>query len=197
MSTGTLSKLTDFQGTDGPYVALYNWSRAVYEVMGYSTTAYPSYAKHLTIAANGQISDWKLHAATPLSYGTAQNLRRVRLNALWNSLSQHSKMAFVLLWVFIDPTSLNTREGEFRKWSKPRLEVEIDHQGHFRTCHLRKFTMKAGRPRLRIQVCAFYLSTKLTFVEVKKVRLQLERRFRMIATVLMTDFSIVCPTSSK
>jgi hypothetical protein len=60
-------------------------------------------------------------------------MRRLQLNALLNSLSfQHSKMGFVLLWVLIDPTSLDTRNGEFRKWSRPRLGVEIDHQGEFR-----------------------------------------------------------------
>jgi len=81
-------------------------------------------------ATNEQSSAWDLYAAS--SFGTEQNLRRVQLNGLWNQLQhQHSKMAFVLLWVFIDPTSLDNRNGDFPEWTTPRLEIEID-QGQFR-----------------------------------------------------------------
>jgi hypothetical protein len=110
---------------------LYNWSRALLNAKGYSTTTYATYAKHLITATNEQSSAWNLYAASSL--GTEKNLRRVRLSGLWNQLQhQHSKMAFALLWVFIDPTSLDNRNGDFPEWTRPRLQIEIDHQGQFR-----------------------------------------------------------------
>jgi len=101
-------------------------------------------------------------------------------------------MAFVLLWVFIDPTSLNTRDGEFRKWSKPRLEVEIDHQGHFRNPSLGEVYYEGGETKETkgsnrgTQIC--FEATTLIAQAFGDARQSLEHRIVLIDAVLHLGF---------
>ena len=43
-----------------------------------------------------------------------------------------SKVAFVLLWVTLEPSSVTKMDGKFEDWSFPRFEIELDHSGIFR-----------------------------------------------------------------
>ena len=43
-----------------------------------------------------------------------------------------SRVAFVLLWGTLEPSSVTKMDGNFEDWSFPHIEIELDHSGIFR-----------------------------------------------------------------
>ena len=114
-----------------PYTALTNWIVAAKKEESYKFSPFARYAKFISSALKSHNKDWDFTAKT--QYKSPQQLAQKQKASLAEKLMyKDSRVAFVLLWVTLEPLSATKMDGSFEDWSFPHIEIELDHSGIFR-----------------------------------------------------------------
>ena len=93
-------------------------------------------------------------------------------------------MSFVFLWSLLEPERFGKQDGDFSKWSIPCLEMEVDHVGLFRVLSSGEIYYEGGETKGSHTGTHTLFEATLTVLAFCEARVQLERRFVLIDTIL-------------
>ena len=156
---------------------------------GYTSSEFAKYGRFLKKTVREQRNEQILLEKSIASFPSQKKLRRMqKANLLDKLLYRDNRISFILLWSLLESKRFDKQDGDFSKWSIPCLEMEVNHVRLFRVLSSREIYYEDDETKRSHTDTYTLFETTLTMLTFREARVQLERHFVLIDTILHLGF---------